>query len=201
MVAITPIIEATFEHVLLVYVTLIASILISIPLVFISVYSKRLSNIVINFCNLVQAVPSFAVVAMIVPIIGIGFVPALIAILLRSLLPIVKNTYIGLTSIDPSILDYATGMGLNKWQIFKFVRLPHAYPSIFAGIKFAAILANSIAVLTAFIGSGGLGEIIFQGLIGYNTTKLLSGAIPAIVLALFIDFSFTSLEKSIDKKY
>lgn len=201
MIDIEPIIAATFQQILLVYVTLVASILISAPLVYISIYNNKFATIIINFCNLVQAVPSFSVVALIVPIIGIGFLPALLAIMLRSLLPIVKNAYIGLTDIDSSILDSAYGIGLNKWQIFKFIRLPNAYPAMFAGIKFAAILANSIAVLTAFIGSGGLGEIIFQGLIGYNTTKLLSGAIPAIMLALFIDFSFTLLENRVVKKY
>ena len=136
-----------------------------------------------------------------VPLIGIGFTPAVIAIMLRALLPIIKNTYIGLSNVDPELIDYAQGVGLSQWQIIRYIRLPNAYPAMFAGIKFAAILANSIAVLTAFIGSGGLGEIIFQGLIGYNTKTLLAGALPAILLAIFIDQFFTSIEKGLTRSY
>ncbi|WP_370573879.1 ABC transporter permease [Methanomethylovorans sp.] len=201
MAATAVILDATWEHIVLVYTTLFVSILVAVPLAFASLYNRRLASIVMNFANLVQAVPSFAVIAIVVPFLGIGFVPALIAIMLRALLPIIKNTYIGLTNVDPALIDYANGIGLSEWQILRYIRLPNAYPAMFAGIKFAAILANSIAVLTAFIGSGGLGEIIFQGLIGYNTGKLLSGAIPAIVLALLIDLSFTLLEKKLTPGY
>ncbi|WP_406660385.1 ABC transporter permease [Methanolobus sp. ZRKC3] len=197
MVAIETLIEATLEHIVLVYTTLFISIVISIPLAFMSLYSKKLAFVVMRFANLVQAVPSFAVVAIMVPLIGIGFTPAVIAIMLRALLPIIKNTYIGLSNVDPALIDYAEGVGLSQWQIHRHIRLPNAYPAMFAGIKFAAILANSIAVLTAFIGSGGLGEIIFQGLIGYNTKTLLIGAIPAIGLAILIELSFTLLEKKL----
>jgi len=195
MVAIETVLDATMEHIVLVYTTLLISIVISIPLAFLSLYSKKLAFLVMKFANMVQAVPSFAVVAIMVPLIGIGFTPAVIAIMLRALLPIIKNTYIGLSNIDPALIDYAEGVGLSQWQIHRHIRLPNAYPAIFAGIKFAAILANSIAVLTAYIGSGGLGEIIFQGLIGYNTKTLLIGAIPAIGLAILIEISFTAMEK------
>ncbi|MGB3907455.1 MAG: ABC transporter permease [Methanomethylovorans sp.] len=191
------ILHATWEHIVLVYSTLLASILIAIPLAIASLYNRQLASVVIYFANLVQAVPSFAVIAIVVPFLGIGFIPALIAIMLRALLPIIKNTYIGLTNVDPALIDYANGIGLSEWQIQRYIRFPNAYPAMFAGIRFSAILANSIAVLTAFIGSGGLGGIIFQGLIGYNAEKLLLGAIPAIFLAMLIDYSFALLEKKL----
>ncbi len=177
--------------------TLFASILIAIPLAFASLYSKRIAGTINKAANLVQAVPSLAVVAIVVPLIGIGFYPALIAILLRALLPIIKNTYIGLSSVDPSLIDYANAIGLTTWQVHRHIRLPNAYPAIFAGIKFAAILANSIAVLTAYIGSGGLGELVFEGLISYNNEKLLAGAIPAIMIAILIDILFTRIERKV----
>ena len=195
------ILDATYHHLILVYSTLFASILIAVPLAFASLYSTKLAATVMKFANLAQAVPSFAVVAIVVPLIGIGFTPALIAILLRALLPIIKNTYIGLSNIDPSLIDYAQGVGLTNWQIHRYIRLPNAYPAMFAGIKFAAILANSIAILTAIIGSGGLGELVFEGLIAFNTQKLLSGAIPAIILAVLIDISFSLLEKKLTPKH
>ena len=195
MVTFDIIAAATVEHLVLVYTTLFLSIAVAIPLAFASLYSERLASVIMRFANLVQAVPSFAVVAIVVPLIGIGFTPAVIAIMLRALLPIVKNTYIGLSSIDPQLIDYAKGIGLTDWQIHRHIRLPNAYPPMFAGIKFAAILTNSIAVLTAIIGSGGLGELVFEGLISFSTERLLAGALPAIGLALFLDVSFTALEK------
>jgi osmoprotectant transport system permease protein len=197
MVVLETVLDATWEHIVLVYTTLFVSIVVSIPLAFGALYSRKLEFVIMKFANLVQAVPSFAVVAIMVPFLGIGFTPAVVAIMLRALLPIIKNTYIGLSNVDPALIDYAEGVGLSQWQIHRHIRLPNAYPAMFAGIKFAGILANSIAVLTAFIGSGGLGEIIFQGLIGYNTSTLLAGAIPAILLAILIDVSFSMLEKKV----
>ena len=106
-------------HLLLTLGALLISIIISIPLAVLSLYNKRLAAVVITFANLVQAVPSFAVLAIVVPLIGIGFTPAIFAIILRALLPIIKNTYVGLSTIDPTIIQYAKGIGLTEWQILR----------------------------------------------------------------------------------
>ena len=148
-----------------------------------------------------SSVTAGAVVAVVVPLIGIGFISAVIAIMLRVLLPIIKNTYIGLFNVDPALIDSAKGIGLTEFQIIRNVRLPNAYPAIFAGIKFAAILANSIAVLTALIGGGGLGSMIFEGLTNFNTTKILAGTLPVIGIALFLDFFFSVLERRLTPEY
>ncbi len=197
MVITAEILEATLEHLFLAYTALLVGALVSVPLIFLSLYNAKLASLVMRFSNLVQAVPSFAVVAVVVPLIGIGFFPAVIAIMLRVLLPpIVKNTYIGLFNVDPSLLDSAKGIGMTDFQVLRYVRLPNAYPAIFAGIKFAAILANSIAVLTALIGGGGLGSMIFEGLTNFNTSKILAGTLPVILIALFLDFFFSALENA-----
>ena len=201
MVISAEILQATLEHFFLAYTALLAGIIVAVPLVLLSLYSERLASLVMKFSNLVQAVPSFAVVAVVVPLIGIGFTPAVIAIMLRVLLPIVKNTYIGLFNVDPALIDSAKGIGLTEFQIIRNVRLPNAYPAIFAGIKFAAILANSIAVLTALIGGGGLGSMIFEGLTNFNTAKILAGTLPVIAIALFLDFSFSVLEHRLTPEY
>lgn len=201
MVINAEILEATLEHLFLAYTALLAGIIVAVPLVLLSLYSERLASMVMRFSNLVQAVPSFAVVAVVVPLIGIGFTPAVIAIMLRVLLPIIKNTYIGLFNVDPALIDSAKGIGLTEFQIIRNVRLPNAYPAIFAGLKFAAILANSIAVLTALIGGGGLGSMIFEGLTNFNTTKILAGTLPVIAIALFLDFFFSVLERRLTPKY
>jgi osmoprotectant transport system permease protein len=201
MVLTGEILKATLEHLLLAYTALAAGILVAVPLVFFSLYSPWLASLIMKFSNLVQAIPSFAVVAVAVPLIGIGFTPAVIAITLRVLLPIIKNTYIGLFNVDPALIESSRGIGLTEFQTIRHVRLPNAYPAIFAGIKFAAILANSIAVLTALIGSGGLGSIIFEGLTNFNTARILAGTLPVIGIALLMDFSFTRIERRLTPEY
>jgi len=185
------------NHLVLLIGSLVLSILASIPLALLSLYNRKIAVIIITFANFVQAIPSFAIVALVVPLLGIGFTPAIFAIFLRSLLPIIKNTYIGLKEVDSSLIEFAQGIGLTSWQILRYIRLPNAYPAIFAGIKFAAILANSIAILTAIIGSGGYGEIVFSGLSQYNINRLLIGVIPVILIAIFIEFFFSYLEKKV----
>jgi osmoprotectant transport system permease protein len=196
MVPIEKILSAFGEHVILTYASLFISITVGIFLAVISLKSEKLAPLIIGFANLVQAIPSFAVVAITVPLLGIGFTPAIFAIFLRALLPIVKNTYVGLSEVDNSIIDAANGIGLTEWEVIKYVRFPHAYPAMFAGIKFAAVLANSIAILTAIIGSGGLGTLVFEGLASFNMEKVLYGSIPAIILAILIDLSFSFVEKN-----
>ncbi|GAB7015589.1 ABC transporter permease [Methanogenium cariaci] len=194
MVALEAVLTATVQQVVLVYASLAVSILVGIPLAVLALHNRSLEKIIITFANLVQAIPTFAVVAIVVPLMGIGFWPAIFAIMLRALLPIVKNTWTGLSSADPASIDAATGLGLTWWQTTRFIRFPHAYPPMFAGIKFAAVLANSVAILTAIIGSGGLGTLVFEGLAGINITTMLAGALPAILIAIFLDVSFTRLE-------
>ncbi|MGC9435987.1 MAG: ABC transporter permease [Methanomicrobiales archaeon] len=187
--------EAVIQQIVLVYSALAAAIAIGIPLAVISLFSRFLEKTVMAMANLVQAVPTFAVVAIVVPLIGIGFWPAIFAILLRALLPIVKNAWIGLADVDGSAIDSGRGIGLTEWQIVRYIRFPNAWPALFAGIKFAAILANSVAVLTAIIGSGGLGSLIFEGLAGVNMPTMMAGAVPAILIALFLDLSFSWMER------
>ncbi|RZN46789.1 ABC transporter permease [archaeon] len=197
MVPVDTLTNATIQHLTLTYGALFFSVVTAIPLAILSLFSKRLSNAVLTLANLLQAIPSFAVVAIVVPLLGIGFTPAVIAIVVRALLPIIKNTYIGLKDIDASAVSSARGLGLTEWQIIRYIRLPHSYPAMFAGMKFAAILANSIAILTAIIGSGGLGSVIFSGLSNLNTDKIIAGSLPTIGIAIFIDVSFTLLERVI----
>jgi len=187
--------KAIGEHLLLAYSALFIAILIGIPLAIISLYHRYLAAILLILANLVQAIPSFAVVAIVVPLLGIGFKPAIIAIILRIILPLFKNTYTGLKNVDNAYIDSARGIGLNEREILFYVRFPSAYPAIFAGIKFSAVIANSVAIITSLIGAGGLGEFIYEGLTNLNMAKVLRGAIPAIVIAVFLDIFFTYIEK------
>ena len=183
------------EHLFLAYSALLVAIVIAIPLAVISLYNRYLASILLILANLAQAIPSFAVVAIVVPLLGIGFKPAIFAIILRILLPLFKNTYTGLKNIDEAYIDSAQGIGLSEREILLYVRFPNAYPAIFAGIKFAAVIANSVAIITSLIGAGGLGEFIYEGLTNLNMSKVLRGAIPAIIIAFLLDISFTFIEK------
>jgi len=195
MVAIETVITASLQHVTLSYTALLIAVVLSVPLAVLSLSSKRLASVVMTGANLAQAVPSLAIVAFVVPLIGIGFYPALIVLILRALLPVVKNTWIGLSTVDPGIINAAAGIGLTEREITWKIRFPLAYPAFFAGLRFAAILTNSVAVLTAIIGSGGLGNLIFEGLAGTNTQTLLAGALPAIMIAVLVDTGLAGLEK------
>ncbi|MDD3777320.1 MAG: ABC transporter permease [Actinomycetota bacterium] len=191
------ILTLTAEHLALAYGSLAISILAGIALAVASLYNRKLAVVIITLANLVEAIPSFAVVALVVPLMGIGFRPAIVAILFRALLPIIKNTYIGLKNVDAAYLEAAKGIGLTNFQILKVIRFPHAYPPMFAGIKFAAILTNGIAVLTAIIGSGGLGKLVFEGLASFNVKKIIYGIIPVMLISLATEVILTLAEKKI----
>lgn len=185
------------EHLFLALGGLTAGITISIPLATICLYSPRLAFLIVNIANLLQAFPSLAFLALVVSLLGLGFIPAISAIILRALLPIIKNTYIGLSNIDPSLVEFAQGLGLTPFQILRNIRFPNAYPAIFSGIKFASILANGIAVLSVIVGSGGYGEIIFPALNQINFTKIIIGVLPVIFISISLDILFIFLERHI----
>ena len=130
-----------------------------------------------------------------IPLFGIGVVPAIVALFLYALLPILRNTAIGLFSIDPLLKKVATGIGLTRWQRLRYIEIPLAMPTIFAGIKTAAVINIGTATLAAFIGAGGLGEFIVTGLALNNTAMILKGAVPAALLAIIVEFLFELAEK------
>jgi osmoprotectant transport system permease protein len=191
--------DAAGEHLILAYASLFISIIISLPLAIAALYNKYLAEAIIGFANLVQSIPSLAVIALIIPFLGIGFTPAIIVIVLRALLPIIKNTYIGLKSVDPVLIDSAKGIGMSDWQIIRHVRIPNSYPAIFAGIKFASIMANSVAILTAYIGTGGFGELVRSGFSNFNTDKILGAVLPVMGIAIGTDLILSLIERKLDK--
>lgn len=189
------ILHKTIRHLYITFIALLLAILAAFPLgVFISV-NPLLSRIVLYIAGLLQTIPSIALLAIMIPLFGIGIVPAVAALFLYALLPILRNTVSGINSVDPVIKKVAAGMGLTVWQRLRYVEIPLAIPAIFAGIKTAAVINIGTATLAAFIGAGGLGEFIVTGLALNNTTMILKGAIPAALLAIIIEFLFELLEQ------
>jgi osmoprotectant transport system permease protein len=189
------ILDKTVVHLQLTGIALIAAMLIAIPLGIFIYHYENIARPVLYLTGLLQTIPSIALLALMIPIFGIGFLPAVIALFLYALLPILRNTTIALFSIDPLLKKVATGIGLNPWQRLRYVEIPLSAPTVFAGIKTAAVISIGTATLAAFIGAGGLGEFIVTGLTLNNTTMILKGAVPAALLAIIVEFVFELIEK------
>jgi len=189
------ILQKTLEHLKITFIALILSIIVAVPLGMVLYIYSSVSKPILYFAGLLQTIPSIALLAFMIPLFGIGIVPAVWALFLYALLPILRNTAIGLYSVDPLLKKVATGMGLTTWQKLKYIELPLSAPTILAGIKTAAVINIGTATLAAFIGAGGLGDFIVTGLALNNTKLILEGAIPAALLAIAVEFMFELVEK------
>lgn len=150
--------------------------------------------------NLIQAIPSMALLGFMIPLLGIGTKPAIVMVILYSLLPIIKNTVAGLDSINEETLEAAKGIGLTRLQVLYKVQIPLAAPVIMAGVRISAVSSVGLMTLAAFIGAGGLGYLVYAGIRTTNTDQILAGAIPACILALLIDYIFSILERLVTPK-
>jgi osmoprotectant transport system permease protein len=185
----------TARHLELTLIALLASMLVAIP-VGVAVYqSKRYARPVVYVAGALQTIPSIALLAFMIPLFGIGVAPAIAALFLYALLPILRNTATALFAIDPVLKRVAVGMGLTRMQRLRHVEFPLATPTILAGIKTAAVINIGTATLAAFIGAGGLGEPIVTGLALNDTSLILEGAIPAAALAILTELFFEGIER------
>lgn len=183
------------DHIKLTAVSVGLAILIGVPLGILISYVSKISRPVLAVANVVQAIPSMALLGFMIPLVGIGVVPAVVAVILYSLLPIIKNTYTGIDNIDPQTLEAAKGIGLTPVQVLMKVQIPLALPVIMAGVRIAAVTAVGLMTMAAFIGAGGLGYLVFSGIRTVNNNQILAGAIPACLLALAVDFLVGLIEK------
>jgi osmoprotectant transport system permease protein len=187
----------TLRHIELVGVSLLVAALIAIPL---GLALERISagaEGVIRAVGILQTLPGIALLAFMIPLLGIGVTPALVALVLYSVYPIVRNTYTGVRDADPSAVAAARALGMTDLQVLRQVRLPLAAPVIMAGVRTAAVINVGTATLAAFIGAGGLGEPIVAGLALSDTRMILSGAIPAALLAVVVDAGLAIVERSV----
>jgi osmoprotectant transport system permease protein len=192
------VLAATREHLILVLISMAVATAIGVPLGLLIVGRPRLRAAALALASILQTIPSLALFGFLIPlpiIGGIGAHTAIVALVLYALLPILRNTYVGLTSVDPAILEAAEGMGMTEQQILFRVRLPLASSFIMAGIRTAAVITIGVATIAAAIGAGGLGTFIFRGVAMVNDAVILAGAIPAAILALLADFLLGLLER------
>lgn len=193
--------DKTLVHLRLTLLSLLVAILIALPLGIVIYRHQKFSKAVLYIVGIMQTIPSIALLALMIPLFGIGFLPALIALFLYALLPILRNTVIGLFTVDPQLKKVASAIGLNDWKKLKLVELPLAMPAILTGIRTAAVINVGTATLAAFIGAGGLGEFIVTGLALNNTSLILKGAIPSAILAIMIELVFEALEWGLIPKH
>lgn len=179
--------EQCFEHVGLTFISLFLAVLIAIPAGIWITRKEKIAPLVLGFAGILQTIPSIALLGFMIPILGIGIKPAIFALFLYAILPILRNTYTGIQEVDKSVVEAATGMGMTNYQLLTKVQLPLALPVIFAGVRTATVINVGVATLASYIGAGGLGEFIFGGIALDNSNMVLAGAIPAALLAVLFD--------------
>jgi osmoprotectant transport system permease protein len=187
--------RCTLTHLKLTIIALLAGMVVAIPLGALVYRLGALSRPVLYIAGVLQTIPSIALLAFMIPLFGIGAKPAIVALFLYSLLPILNNTATALLSIDPVLRKVSIGMGLTPWQRLRYIELPLAAPTILTGIKTAAVINIGTATLAAFIGAGGLGEPIVTGLALNDPGLILQGAVPAALLAVITELAFELLQR------
>jgi len=183
------------QHLQITILAISIAILVGVPLGILISYIKPLNKPVLGFANLVQAIPSIAILGFLVPFLGIGEKPAIFMVVLFSLLPIIRNTATGLASVNPETAEAAKGIGMTNLQVLLRIKLPLALPVIMAGIRISVVTSVGLVTIAAFIGAGGLGYLIYSGIRTVNSNLILSGAIPACILALTVDWLGGLIEK------
>ncbi|MFD2672126.1 ABC transporter permease [Marinicrinis sediminis] len=187
--------DALQIHVLLSVIALVVAILICVPFGILCAKYQRISGVVMNTFNSLRVIPSLAVLILVMPFLGTGFTPALVALTILACPPILINTFLAFRGIDASILEAASAMGMDSRERLRKVEFPLALPLTIAGIRTAAVEVVASATLAAFIGGGGLGTFIINGLGMYNFSMLLVGAVPVALLAISSEVLFAGLER------
>lgn len=190
----------TWQQIYISAISLGLGIVVAIPLSVILMKFPRIAKVVIAIASMLQTIPALALLAMMIPFFGVGRVPAIFALFLYSLMPILRNTYVGLTGVNQDTIDSARGLGMTNMQLILKVDIPLATPVIMAGIRLSAIYVIAWATLASYIGAGGLGDFIFNGLSLYQPDLILGGTIPVIILALLTDYLLGKLEQKITPK-
>ena len=192
------ILSATLDHLTLVVIAMAFAIAIAVPLGMFIVQHRHLRAIALGIASVFQTIPSLALFGFLIPIPfigGIGRRTAIVALVLYALLPILRNTYVGLSGVDLAILEAAEAMGMTTTQILLRVRFPLALSIILAGIRTATVITIGVATIAAAIGAGGLGTFIFRGVAMVSDAVILAGAIPAALLAILADLLLSQLER------
>lgn len=180
--------SATLRHVYITVTAVIISIVIGVSIGMLIAKRKRLASIIIGIAGIIYTIPSLALLGILVSFVGFGIKPTIIALVLYSQLMIIRNTYVGINSVDPAIVEASIGMGMTRFQLLRMVELPLALPIIMAGVKNIAVMTIGIAAIAALIGAGGLGGLIYKGIFRVDYKLILSGVIVMSLLSIASEF-------------
>ncbi len=176
------------DHLYLVFVSVVIATIISVIIGIYISYNTRIATTVLTICQILMTIPSIAMLGFLVPLFGIGFTTGVVALVLYSFLPIVRNTYTSIKELSPAIVESATAMGMTEWRVLTKVKIPLALPVIMAGIRTATVMVVGIGAIAAYVGAGGLGSLIFQGIQRSHEPMIIVGAIGVSIIALAFDF-------------
>jgi osmoprotectant transport system permease protein len=193
-------ISAFNRHILMCAISLGIALVIAIPLGFLVARSRRAAFIAINIAGSLRSIPSLAILSAAMPILGIGLLPSVIALVVLAVPPLLLSTIVGIREIEPSILDAANGMGMGRRDVLWQIEMPLSVPSILSGIRTSAIQLIGGAALASFIGGGGLGDFINAGIAIMNMPRLLVGALPIALLAILAELLLGRLERSLTQR-
>ncbi|MGC7612396.1 ABC transporter permease [Staphylococcus epidermidis] len=183
------------EHFYISMFALLLAIVVAVPLGILLSKTQRTANVVLTVAGVLQTIPTLAVLAIMIPIFGVGKTPAIVALFIYVLLPILNNTVLGVKNIDKNVIQAGQSMGMTKFQLMKDVEMPLALPLIISGIRLSSVYVISWATLASYVGAGGLGDLVFNGLNLYQPSMIISAAIVVTLLALVIDFILSLVEK------
>lgn len=198
---ISSVLSAALTHLEITFLGVLLGCIVGLALAVLLVRFPRLSKGVLSVIDAIQTVPTLAMLTFVMLLFGLNNKTVVVSIFLYALFPIVRNAHVGLTSMDPGMIRAGRGIGMNPVQIFTMVRLPLAMPMLLAGVRLAIVAALGIATTGVFIGSGGLGMLIWRGIQTRNTAMMLSGAVPVTVLAVVFEYLLSYIEKRLNKKY
>lgn len=189
------VLELAGEHLVIVLIAMAFSTAIGVPLGILIAHVKKLSPWILGTFGIFYLIPSLALFAVLVPFTGLGAHPAIIGLVLYSQLPIVRNAAAGISGIDPAVIEAANGMGMTRLQRLAMVELPVAAPAIVAGLRVAAVMSVGVATIAAYVGAGGLGNLILRGMQLLYPEMVIAGAVPAALMAIGVDLAFVALER------
>jgi osmoprotectant transport system permease protein len=192
--------ELSFEHILMVGYGILMAIVVGVPLGIVCAKNEKLAPIILSAANVIQIIPSLALLAILMLYFGLGFTTVVIGLFLYSLLPIIRNTYVGLKEVDEHVLEAGTGVGMTSIQLLTKIQLPLSLPFMMAGLRVAAVIAVGVASIAPYIGGDGLGREIVSGINGRDNIKIYAGAIPAALIAIIADIFLGKLERRMKQK-
>lgn len=191
---------ALSQHVKITFMAVALAIIVGVPVGILITRREKVANFILGFANTLQTLPSLALFGIVLPWLGIGMKNAVFVLFLYALLPIIKNTYLGIKSVDSSIRESAKGMGMTTSQILRIVEIPLALPVIMGGIRISTVINIGTATIANFIGAGGFGDLIYKGISMVDYNLIFAGAIPTAILALLVDGCLGLLEKKMTSK-